>query len=288
MKALLAGAVVLIAGCGGVQSLSFPTPPPTPPANSTTTVAADLTGAPVDGVGGTGHTSVALGPGAATLSGIVLGPEGPVGGATVRLERFVGDASGTFNVTAQADGTWNLPAILGGRYRVRAWRSPDLAMTTPQIFFLAGTDNKSMTLSLARFNAGNVAAAITPNPPVVGENANLLIQLTSQTVDARGVVHAAPVPSASVQLAGSAEIVIANPNPAITSANGQAVWQIVCQAPGPESLTAIVNVTDTYALDVPPCLPAPPPATTTTTAATTTSSTTSPTNTTRTTTTPGH
>jgi hypothetical protein len=289
--AWLAGAIVLIAGCGGVETLSFPTPPPTP-ASSTTTVAHDLTEAPVNGVGGNPTTSVVLGPGGATLSGIVLGPGGPVGAATVHIERLVDDAVGTYNVTAQADGTWVLPAILGGRYRVRAWRSPDFDMTSPQIFFLGGTDNKSMTLSVAQFSAGNIAVAITPNPPVVSEPANLLIQLTADTVDANGVVHAAPVPAASIQLAGGAEIAVAAPNPVITTANGQAIWQVVCQTPGAVSLTATVNSGSSYPVNVPGCVAGVPPTTlpttSTTTSSTSSSSTTSTTVATQTTTTVRH
>jgi hypothetical protein len=249
----------------------------------------DLTGAPVNGVGGHPITSVVLGPGQATLSGIALGPDGPAGGVTVHIERLVGDLVGSFNVTAHADGTWTMPGILGGRYRVRAWRPPDLAMTTPQIFFLGGTDNRSLSLQLARFNSGNVAAALNPNLPVVNAASNLLIQLTTQTVDANGVVHSAPVPSASVQLAGGAQMTISNPNPATTTAKGEAIWQVVCQVAGPVSLTATVNGTDTYPVDIPDCVgppPPPPSVATTTTTSTTSSSSTSTTTPTRTTATP--
>ena len=282
--AIAAAAIVLIAGCGGVESLSFRTPPTTAP-SSTTTAPADLTGAPVNGVGGRPTTSVVIGPGQATMSGIVLGPDGPVGGATVQVERFVGDAAGSLTLSAQADGTWTLPGILGGRYRVRAWRPPDLDMTTPQIFFLGATDNRSLSLELGRFNAVNVASAITPNPPVVGAAANLLIQLTTQTVDANGVVHAKAVASAAVLLAGGAEITVNNPNPATTTADGKAIWQVVCQLPGPVSLTATVNGADSYPVDVPDCAAPPTPSTTSTTTPTSSasSSSTTPTTTTKTT-----
>src|SRR5262249_8051564 len=122
---LAAAAILLAAGCGSVESLSFRTPPPTP-ASSTTTAPAHLTRAMTNDVPGATTSSVPVGPGFATLSGIALGPQGPVGGATVHVDRLVGDAVGSVNVAAQADGVWNLPGILGGRYRVRAWRSPDM------------------------------------------------------------------------------------------------------------------------------------------------------------------
>jgi hypothetical protein len=193
------------------------------------------------------------------MSGIAVGPEGPVGGATVEIDRLVGDAVGSVTVPAQPDGTWNLPGILGGRYRVRAWRSPDMDMTAPQIFFLGGTDNRSVTLLLQQFGAADVASAVTPNPPVVGDVANLLIQVTAETVDTTGVVHATPVGSASVLLNGAATVTVSNPNPAVTTANGLALWQLTCQLPGPPSLTVTVNNANSYPVDIPDCTTAPPP-----------------------------
>jgi hypothetical protein len=258
-----------------VESLSFRTPPPTP-ASSTTTVPADLTGARTNGVAGalgTATGSIPLGPGFATLSGIALGPGGPVGGATVHIDRLVGDAVGSVNVAAQPDGTWNLPGILGGRYRVRAWRSPDMDMTAPEIFFLGGTDNKSLTLQLQQFGAADVASAVSPNPPVVGAPANVLIQVTAQTVDTTGVVHATPVASASVLLTGGAAVTVSIPNPAVTTGGGFAMWQVTCQQPGPPSLTVTINNNPSaYPVDMADCTTAPPPPPSTTTPATTATS----------------
>jgi hypothetical protein len=282
MRRVLAAAIILLAaGCGGVETLSFRTPPPTP-GSSTTTAPADLTGATVKGVDGRTAGSVPLGPGLANLSGIALGPAGPVGGATVHIDRLVGDAVGSVTVSALPDGTWTLPGILGGRYRVRAWRPPALDMTAPQIFFLGGTDNKSLTLQLQQFGTANVASALSPSPPVVGAAANLLIQVTAQTVDTGGVVHAAPVPAASVLLNGGVAVTVSNPNPATTTAGGLAVWQVTCQLPGPPSLTVTINNANSYPVDVPDCTasPPPPPPTSTTTSSPTSSTSSSSTTTT--------
>ena len=64
--------------------------------------------------------------------------------------------------TTAADGSWTIGAVLGGRYRVRAWQQPSLAVTTPQIFFLGGTESRSLTIQLTSFTGPNVAAAIAP------------------------------------------------------------------------------------------------------------------------------
>src|SRR5688500_10725176 len=122
-------------GCtrGAVDEL--PAPPTTGPTTSTT-ARPDLSGVVLPDVPGTTSTSIPVGPGEATLQGIVTAPEGAVPGATVLIERLVGDGAGSATVVAGPDGRWVAPQILGGRYRVRAWRAPDLALTSPASFFL--------------------------------------------------------------------------------------------------------------------------------------------------------
>ena len=249
-------AVMALTGCSRVDSLALPTPPPTAPASSTT-VAPNLTGVHLAGVAGTPTSVVAVGPGGATLSGTVVGTAGPVGGANVHIERLVGDGVGAVDVITAPDGTWSMPGVLGGRYRVRAWRSPDLALVDPQIFFLNGTDNKSMTLQLQQFNATTLTAASAPVTPVVGQPVVVAVGLSSQVVDAKGIVTAKPVANAAVQLISGGGWTVGDPNPTVTGPDGSASWNAVCQQVGPQTLTAIVNTTDTYQVNLPSCDPAP-------------------------------
>jgi hypothetical protein len=262
-------ALLLLAGCGGhVTDLAFPTPPSSSPA-LTTTGAPDLTGAKLAGVPGESRSTVAVGPGGATLNGTVVAPSGTVGGADVHIERLVGNQVGAMDVVAQADGTWSLPRVLGGRYRVRAWRPPDLSLINPEIFFLNGTDTMSLTLELQQFNASTVSSAIAPKPPVVDQPAALAVELTTQTVDAQGVVRAQPVANANIELSAGGVWTIAGPNPAVTGADGTVSWNVVCGQPGPQPLTAVVDNTDTYSVKVPACALPPPVATTVPTTSTT-------------------
>jgi hypothetical protein len=261
------GALALSGCAGQVTTFSFPTPGSTLPA-PTTTKARDLTGVTLASVPSQPSVKVAVGPGTATISGAVVGPTGPVGGAVIQAERLVGDAVGTAHVTAQADGTWSLPHVLGGRYRVRAWRPPDLALTTPEIFFLNGTDTKSLTLQLQQWNATNATAVVAPNPPTAGEPATLVVLVTTQVVDATGVVRAEPAPGVSVQLSAGGPWVTNDPNPAVTGTDGTATWQVVCTQVGPQPLAVVVNATNSFTLTLPAC--GPPPTTTVPSSTTTT------------------
>ena len=202
---LVVAALILLSGCSGVQTLSFPNPPPTTAGGGTPvlTLPSNLSSANEPVVPGAPTTVPdKTGPGAAGLNGTVLGPNGPVAGATVEADRIVGDAVATTKTTTAADGSWILAHIAGGRYRVRAWQSPSLAVTSPQIVFLASGQTTSLTLQLTSFTGPTVAPAMTPSSPQIGELTNLVVQVTNPTVGPDGVLRNPADAGVSVILSG--------------------------------------------------------------------------------------
>ena len=262
--AALAAALVTVGlcGCSAVQTLSFPEPPstvrtvpvrtPTLPTNLPSVAQAPVAGAATT-------TLPPIGPGAATIQGTVFGPQGPVAGATVQAERVVGTEITATETTSAADGSWSIGPVLGGRYRLRAWQSPSLDMLTPQIFFLADTDTHSAALQLNAYTGPDIAAAISPGNPRVGATANLVIQVTNPTVGSDGVVRDLPAVGASVTLTDGPNWQILNGNPLATGATGRVLFQVSCQAPGDDPLSAAVGSGLPVALQMPACAPAPPP-----------------------------
>jgi hypothetical protein len=170
--------------------------------STTTTAPADYASVRLAGVAGRTRTPVVMGPGPANLSGTVAGPEGPVAGAVVHVERLVGDAAADANVTTGPDGGWALGRVLGGRYRVRAWRAPDLALLEPQVFFLEATGSRHTNLALSRFGGTAAASAVAPDPPTVGQPANLAFRITQRAVDGGGTVRTVPMARVPTQLVG--------------------------------------------------------------------------------------
>jgi hypothetical protein len=249
--------VVLLAGqCTGVGNLSFPEPPSTVATpDAPTTVIPDLTGVSITPVAAAAPTSVPLSGGKASLSGVVIGPTGAIPSATVLVERLVGDSVGATSIPTGADGTWKVTGIRGGRYRIRAWRAPDLALTTPTILFLGGTDNQTLSLNVSQFSANGTAATATvvPNPPTVGVVATLTVQITSQVVGNDGVVRSSPIPGDQVELTDAGNVVIAGANPGTTDGSGRVTWQIGCVSTGPEGMQAVVNGINSYPLTTPDC-----------------------------------
>jgi hypothetical protein len=242
-----------LAACAG-GGYSVPEPDALPKAPDTT-AAQDFSSVVLAGVPGRTTTTVAtIGPGSANLQGTVAGPDGPVNGAIVHLERIVDGGMAVADVRSNPDGTWKAANILGGRYRIRAFLAPELALVKPSVFFLGGTESKQLAITLQRYTGLVAAASIAPSPPLVDELANLVVRVATQTVDATGVVRAAGAPGAQVQLVGSGQwrVESAN-NPAITDEGGNVQWQVRCRSAGTQPLAVLVNNTDTLSLELPPC-----------------------------------
>lgn len=302
LASALSLAVIAVA-CSRASSKRFIPPPPATVATITTAPpGSDLTGISLAGVEGrVPAVSVAVTGGDATLAGLVTGPDGPVGGATIRLERFVGDAMARLDIVSNADGTWRAPqlgppttvptvptftdptqlptippptaappptttpvgpqGILGGRYRIRAWRTPDLALTTPQILFLEGKQARNLGLQLSRYQGASASAITSPDPPLVDAPLTLTAIVTSVSVNSDGVVSSVPLPNAAVSLTVGGGFTLTS-GPTVTNAQGRASFLLRCQATGQSSVDLTVNSTQTFTLPVRPCVA--PPSTTTT------------------------
>ncbi|MBW3668831.1 MAG: hypothetical protein KY443_06420 [Actinobacteria bacterium] len=285
MKRLLLVMVVLVpivGACtgGGVDPL--PAPPTTQPRTPTTT-APDFTGVVLRDVPGRTTTTVAVTPGRATINGVVGGPDGPVPGALVRAERLVGDAVGRIDVATAADGTFALTGVKGGRWRVRAFRPSDLALVKPEIFYLEDGATQTLTLRVERYAGIDVSSAFAPDPPVVGDPANLVVQVTLQSVDGDGVVRGRPVPGVRVELFGAGDWRVESTNIQPTDSSGRALWRVRCESPGNQPLSVLVGDSESFPLTLPACIAAPPSTTSTSSSTSSTTSTTRPPSTTSTT-----
>ena len=257
-RVLLAVVVALVAvSCGG----SGDKPPPTTvPPIVTTTVAPASTLPPVTAPPGfperrrprTARWARARQPSAARSPG----PR-PITGATVRIERFVGTKIATQTVQTSA-GAWSLPSILGGSYRVEAFRPPDLAQPAPDVFFLGGTESKQLNTTLVRYGSTGVTATIDPNPPLVGLPAILTVQYGGGTVDpATGDVIQSGQAGVRVQLVTGPNFSVESAPVAITDGSGEVSWAVRCLQPGPVPVSLVTGALSST-VSLPPCtVPSP-------------------------------
>jgi hypothetical protein len=251
-------ALALLPACQARAVEPLPPAPSIPP--TTTTIVIDYSDVPLAGVPGRTTTTVAMGPGRATLSGVVNGPEGPVAGAVVHAERLVGEAAATMDVVTGDDGRFTMPNILGGRFRVRAWKAaPDnLALVEPQVFYLEGSEKKALNLAVARYQGVSVTAAIAPDPPLVDSSANLVVQAVNREVGGDGVVRSAPIPGVRAELFGTGDWRVLTPVATTADEAGRARWTLVCRRVGEQPLSVVIGETATFNLNLPACAIPPP------------------------------
>lgn len=263
-KFVVALVVVAIFGACSGDPGALPKVPDLKTRPATTTTDIDYSQVPLKGVSGHGPTtSVVLGPGHATVSGNVTGDDGAVPGATVQVERVVNGATATAMVQTAQDGSWTVPQILGGHYRVRAWRAPDLAQTAWSAVFLGSTESKNVQLRVRTVGGLSVDASIAPDPPRLGQDANLVALVTQKVVDDQGVVRATPQVNVEVDLITSSGWRILSANPDTTNGNGEVAWTLRCRTTGHQPLAVTVG-SETIPLTVSSCEDTTPETTTTT------------------------
>lgn len=195
-----------------------------------------------------------LGPGQARLSGTVTGPSGPVDGAVVRVERFVGTKTAVVEVETDG-GSWFVDAILGGAYRVQAFRPPDLAQGQATTFFLGASESKVVDLSLLRYGDNTLTATLDPNPPVVGQETELVVTSADSDVDATGRLVRVGRPGVRMQLVSGSAILLESPALTVTDGEGRAVWRFRCGSPGALNMSVLISGSGAP-LALPPCVAA--------------------------------
>ena len=258
-------ALVALVACSDSTPEVAPTtvPPETttiPPRTTVTTVRATTTTIrPTTTV----STVLSIGPGEASLVGTVSGPAGPVDGATVRVERLVGKAVATTDVTTTGGGAWQLVSILGGSYRVRAFKSPDFVQSPVESFFLAANERRNLDFKLRAAGVERITAAVSPNPPRVDQGATLTITIGTERVDDQGRPSIAPRPGVVMTLGGGPGFVVESVPQVLTDSSGAASWRIRCTIEGANTVSLTIANGITQAR-IPSCTAAPAPAPTTT------------------------
>jgi hypothetical protein len=258
----------LLASCSKDEGTTLP--PPRPDETTTTTEPINLTAVSLEPIAVDGKptsTTRPLGGGKASIAGRVVDSSGnPVGGAFVRAV-YYGDPNKPEAIEAYAgeDGTYRFDQVLGGRWRVRAWKAPEMATLDDAVFFLGYSENRQLDLKVKAATEYVVTSSMAPSPPFTGTPVEVAVLVLSQTVDEEGVVRRSPIAGAAVTLIVIGQWLLSGEAAKGTDHNGRAAWTLNCLEPGDQDLTVNVAGTD-WPLSVPDCQD---PASTSTTTATT-------------------
>lgn len=258
----------LLASCSKDEGKALP--PPRPDETTTTTEPINLTAVSLEPIAVDGKptsTTRPLGGGKASITGRVLDSFGnPVPGAFIRAV-YYGDPNKPEAIEAYAgeDGNYRFDQVLGGRWRVRAWKAPELATLDDAVFFLGYSENRQLDLKVKAATDYVVTSSIAPNPPFTGTDVEVAVLVLSQTVDEEGVVHRSPIAGAAVTLIVIGKWILTGEAAKGTDFSGRAAWTLNCTEPGDQDLTVNVAGKD-WPLNIPACQD---PASTSTTTATT-------------------
>jgi hypothetical protein len=212
----------------------------------------DTRGVALASVAGTepGGPAVTVRGGDAELVGEVTGPEGAVAGAQVLLERFVGDERAELVVRTDRDGRFRALKIFGGRYRLRAWRAPDLAVTLPELRFVPDAEETDVRLVATTHGGLTVQAVVSSRNPVVDDLVTVTALVTSQRVDGRGIVVAPAAVDRPVRLiTGSGWAIDGEPG-RIVDGDGRASWTVRCANAGAGSIDVSAGEDAVVTVDV--------------------------------------
>ncbi|MGH9280462.1 MAG: carboxypeptidase-like regulatory domain-containing protein [Acidimicrobiales bacterium] len=226
---------------GEVSEAPSTVPPTTLPPTTALGRPRETTTVPVDIAGGK-----------ARIQGMVQGPQGPVEGATVRIERIVGTQTSATDLSAGPGGTFNLGDIRGGRYRLRAWKQPDLLQVTPDAFFLAADESKVIDLKLVR--TSEVALNTTTEPARLpsDETFSIRIFLYAGSVGGAGELQAVPRANVAMQIIPGPGFAVVGGDKATTDSAGNVTFRARCTRPGPPGGDVAFS-TFKLPLDLPVC-----------------------------------
>jgi len=181
---------------------------------------------------------IAVRGGHATVEGSATGPSGPAGGATVRIERWVGSAHGSIDVVADGAGHFRAGGLLGGHYSVRAWLQPDLSTFSAATGYVVDGGVFDAAVSMQKSDATTVQVAASTGAVVQGVPFSVLVLVTKQQVDDNGVVQTGPVSGIAVDLAVDGGLDRTGKSPLKTAADGLVSWTVTCNDAGSRSVTA--------------------------------------------------
>lgn len=200
-------------------------------------------------------STIAFAEGKVTISGTVLGPDGGVAGATVRLERLVGDQRAVREVLTDARGRYTLKSVTAGRIRFRAWRVPDMAATEETVAFASGEFKAN--IKVAGYGTASIRWGIAPSLPVLGRLANVVIQVTTDVVGIDGSVRPEPVVGVGMIVTPIGLLQPEVVQDLVTGDRGRVQLAMRCNGVGASTLLVELATGERAELSPPACIPVP-------------------------------
>ncbi|MFV0525335.1 MAG: carboxypeptidase-like regulatory domain-containing protein [Acidimicrobiales bacterium] len=204
---------------------------------------------------------VAVTGGDSTITGTVSDGSGPVAGATVRLERHTITGAAELTVATDATGRWRVGSALGGRYRIRAWRSGSHASTGSSVLFVDAGSVTEVATPVVAVDTTPFLTIVDSGTMYTGLSATVAVTVAARTVDDAGAATISGLPGVPVTLSSPSGLIITD---LIRNTDGAGVarFSVRCQQPGAGTVQATVNTVNTVntvtaSAALPSCLAVP-------------------------------
>ncbi len=195
--------------------------------------------------------------GTAEIGGLVLGPDGPVAGATVRVERHTAAGSVAVDLVTDADGTWKLDGLLGGRFRVRSFVPGLLMQRSPDVFFLDENGRFRTDALLEGPSSIPVLEAHHVDTVTVGDAGPVVFTAGLELVDAEGRLVLMPQDRLQLGISLIGPVTLLSANTVRTNEFGAGSFLISCQDVGPVTALLAQVLDETQSFPLFDCVPLP-------------------------------
>lgn len=225
----------------------------------------DLSGVALPGVEGTTTSTRVENVGDVSFTGVVTAPNGAaVPEATVRAEWFRVDPPEVIEAITDEEGRFEITGVAPGRWRIRAWRTPDFATGSVEAVFVGEDEERDLELGVESVGELAVTWDIETDPPITDHNAQLVVSLVERTVDAEGRTLTDPATDLEVELLLDDDWErVRGDSVETTDDEGRVSWVLRCLADGKQAVR-VRSEFGTETLDVAACIPITATTTTTT------------------------
>ncbi len=124
---------------------------------------------------------------------------------------------------------------------MRAFLPPTLTQPTAEVFLLGAGEERELALTMNQYGEPSIAFAMAPDPALLHQQVNIVVQVTGRFVGPDGFVTNQPLVGGTVDVTHVVRVRVATPisGPPITDQNGRVVVNYSCESAGAVQLQAI-------------------------------------------------
>jgi hypothetical protein len=197
--------------------------------------------------------------GKARLIGTVSGPDGPIAGATVGIQRVTSEGIGDLQVLTNGEGKWAADRMPGGTYRVRAWIPGISTSGGSEVRYLEEDEKAEFAFTILAVDPTPTIEFVHGGPIYAAHSGSVAMVMTSRVIDENGIVVTSPVVGALVTVQTTFGVTVATSPIQLTDANGTASFTLTCLGVASGGTITATSGVVSHTFSLPECRAIPEP-----------------------------